>query len=423
MSSPNLAEWLEILESRHPTEIELGLERIRQVAERLQLPKPAQRLVTVTGTNGKGSTCAFLDSLCRAQGLSTGVYSSPHFLRYAERVRVNGQLVADSLLCDAFAAIETARGEISLTYFETGTLAALWVFAQQPLDLVILEVGLGGRLDAVNIVDPDIAAVTSVALDHADWLGNDREGIGFEKAGIYRAHRPALCGDLDPPASLLQHAAQIDAPLVLRGRDFDLALDSAQQQWHWRGLDAQGEEQVLNALPMPALPVENAALALQLYALLGLPLDAHSCGQALAQTRMTGRLQQINHQGRTLILDVAHNPQAAQYLANWLAQRPIAGRRLAVFAALSDKDVSGVVQALRGCCDSWAVAPLPSPRSLTGAQLEQLVQQAGAQCTAHDNMAAALSQQLANSQAGDELLVFGSFFTVAAVLESLGLDA
>lgn len=423
MSPLNLQQWLEILESRHPTEIELGLERIRQVALCMQLPKPAQRVVTVTGTNGKGSTCAFLDSLCRAQGLSTAVYSSPHFLRYAERVRINGQLVADSLLCEAFAAIEVARGDISLTYFETGTLAALWLFARQPLDLVILEVGLGGRLDAVNIIDPDLAAVTSVALDHADWLGSDREQVGYEKAGIFRAQIPALCGDLDPPVSLLQQAAQLGAPLVLRGRDFDLAVDSERQQWHWRGQDSQGREQVLNALPMPALPVENAALALQLYALLDLPLDAQSCGQALAQTRMTGRLQQIDHQGRRLILDVAHNPQAAQYLAAWLEQRPFNGRRHAVFAALSDKDVQGVVQGLAGCCDSWAVAALPTPRSLSGVQLQQMLQQAGEQATVHDSIGAAFAYQLAQSQPGDELLVFGSFFTVAAVLESLGLDA
>lgn len=423
MTALNLQQWLAVLESRHPTEIELGLERIQQVAARMQLAKPAQRVVTVTGTNGKGSTCAFLDALCRSQGLSTGVYSSPHFLHYAERVKINGQQVTDDLLCQAFEAIETARADIPLTYFETGTLAALWLFAQQPLDVAILEVGLGGRLDAVNIVEPDLAAVTSVAVDHADWLGNDREQIGYEKAGIFRAAKPALCGDLEPPASLLKQVADLAAPLTLRGRDFDLAVDTATQRWHWRGQDAQGREQQLHGLPLPQLPVENAALALQLYALLELPLDAQRCGQALAQTQMTGRLQQLEYQGRRLLLDVAHNPQAAQYLATWLQQRPIKGQRHAVFAALSDKDVAAVVQAMAGCCATWAVAPLPSPRSLTGEQLQQLVAQAGEQATVHTTMAEALEYQLQHSQPDDELLVFGSFFTVAAVLEVLGLPA
>lgn len=422
MKTRSLQQWLDILETRHPAEIELGLDRIQAVAGRLGLSRPALRVVTVTGTNGKGSTCAFLDSLCRAQGLRTGLYASPHFLDYNERVKVNGEQVGDDELCQAFAAIEAARGDISLTYFETGTLAAFWIFARQGLDLAILEVGLGGRLDAVNMIDPDLAAVTSIGLDHADWLGHDREQVAYEKAGIFRPGVPALCGDLEPPQALLNQAKQLSAPLFLRGRDFDLALAGDGRHWHWRGLDAQGGELALQDLPVPALPIENAALAVQLYALLGLPVQAQSIGPVLASTRLAGRMQQVSCQGRTLILDVAHNPQAAVYIRHWLQQQPLTGRRHAVFGALSDKDVAGVIAAMQGCFDSWAVSSLPTPRSLPAAQLQQLLLEAGEQVSSHDDIAQALEHQLQASAAGDQILVFGSFFTVAQALEHLKLS-
>lgn len=423
MIKRNLSQWLEILETRHPAEIELGLDRIRAVAEQMGLTRPAARVVTVTGTNGKGSTCAFLDSLCRAQGLRTGVYSSPHFLRYNERVRIDGQQVADEQLCEAFAAIEAACGDISLTYFETGTLAAFWIFERQALDVAILEVGLGGRLDAVNIIDPDLAAVTTLDLDHADWLGNSREQVAHEKAGIFRVGVPALCGDLNPPATLLEQARGLPAPLFLRGRDFDLAVNEAQKCWHWRGLDVQGQEQVLTDLPMPALPVENAALALQLYTLLELPLVVEVVGQALANARLAGRMQRVEHQERTLILDVAHNPQAARYVRQWLQQYEPQTRRHAVFGALSDKDVKGVIAAMQGFLSSWAVTSLPSPRSLPVVELQQQLQHAGEQVSSHASVAEALQHQLQQSAEGDEILVFGSFFTVAQALEYLGINA
>jgi len=240
MTQRTLADWLAYLEQLHPTAIDMGLERSHQVAQRLGLHRPAPRVVTVTGTNGKGSTCAFLASLLRAQGLKVGVYSSPHLLAYNERVQIDGVDASDDALCEAFVAVEAARGETSLTYFEMGTLAAFWLFERSGLDAVVLEVGLGGRLDAVNLVDADLALVTSIGIDHADWLGDTRESVAFEKAGIFRAGKPALCGDLDPPAPLVERAAALNAPFILRGRDYDLAVGEG--AWHWRGLDRNGQD-------------------------------------------------------------------------------------------------------------------------------------------------------------------------------------
>ena len=260
MTQRSLADWLSYLEQLHPTAIDMGLERSREVARRLGLGRPAKRVVTVTGTNGKGSTCALLAELLREQGLSVGVYSSPHLLRYNERVRIDGVEAGDAQLCDAFSAVEAARGEISLTYFEMGTLAAFWLFERAGLDFAVLEVGLGGRLDAVNLIDADLALITSIGLDHADWLGDTRESVAFEKAGILRAGKPALCGDLDPPQPLLEQVAALGAPLYLRGRDYDLAL--ADHGWHWRGLAADGQALALHDLPLLGDQVEDA-LALE----------------------------------------------------------------------------------------------------------------------------------------------------------------
>src|SRR5690606_19213198 len=239
MSPRTLGDWLAYLEQLHPSAIDMGLERSQQVAARLGLGRLAPRAVTVTGTNGKGSTCAFVAALLQAQGLRVGVYASPHLLRYNERVRIDGVEAGDEQLCQAFAAVEAARGEISLTYFEMGTLAAFWLFQQSALDAVVLEVGLGGRLDAVNLVDADLALVTSIGVDHADWLGDTRESVAFEKAGIFRQGRPALCGDLDPPAPLLECAEALSCPLPLRGRDFDLTVED--DSWNWFGSDGNGQ--------------------------------------------------------------------------------------------------------------------------------------------------------------------------------------
>ncbi len=421
MTSRSLADWLAYLEQLHPTAIDMGLDRVRAVAARMAMTRPAPLVVTVTGTNGKGSTCAFIASLLNAQGLKIGSYSSPHLLRYNERVLLSGREASDAELCEAFAVVEAARGEISLTYFEMGTLAAFWLFERAGLDAVVLEVGLGGRLDAVNIVDADLAVITNIGLDHADWLGNSRESVAYEKAGILREGKPALCGDLDPPQPLLDHANSLSAPLLLRGRDFDLAMGA--RDWHWRGVDAAGAPLELHGLPLLTLPMENAALALQAYAMLGLPWDPARLARALLQTRVVGRLdsRQVVWNGRriALLLDVGHNPHAAAFLAQRLEQRPVAGTRLAVFGLLADKDLSGVLDALVPSISDWAVAPLPTPRTQSATQLAQALLERGASVSEYATIEQALDAQCARAESVDEILVFGSFYCVAAALEWL----
>ncbi|HEK1006802.1 TPA: bifunctional tetrahydrofolate synthase/dihydrofolate synthase [Pseudomonas putida] len=425
MKQRTLGEWLAYLEQLHPSAIDMGLERSQQVLARLALGKLAPRVVTVTGTNGKGSTCAFVASLLRAQGLRVGVYSSPHLLRYNERVLIDGQEASDAQLCEAFAAVEAARGDISLTYFEMGTLAAFWLFHRSGLDAVVLEVGLGGRLDTVNVVDADLALVTSIGVDHVDYLGDTRELVAFEKAGIFRQGKPALCGDLDPPQPLLDKALELAAPLFLRGRDFDLA--SAESGWHWRGTTAEGVQVELRDLPLLDLPMENATLALQAYLLMGLPWDAGQIRQALLDTRITGRLDRrmVNWQGKRieLLLDVGHNPHAAEYLARRLSAQPLKGRRLAVFGLLADKDLGGVLEPLQGLVDEWAVAPLQTPRSRPAAELAGALTNLGVAVKSYASVDAALEGQCAQATADDQILLFGSFFCVAEALEWLGRQA
>lgn len=417
MSTRSLGDWLAYLEQLHPSAIDMGLERSRQVLERLALGPLAPRVVTVTGTNGKGSTCAFVAALLKAQGLRVGVYASPHLLRYNERVQINGQEVGDEALCQAFAAVEAARGDVSLTYFEMGTLAAFWLFRQAALDAVVLEVGLGGRLDAVNLVDADLALVTSIGVDHVEYLGDTRDSVAFEKAGIFRPGTPALCGDPNPPQPLLDKAAELGCPLYVRGRDFD--LQRAGEHWRWRGQAGDGSPLTLD-LPTLDLPVENAALALQAYLLCGLPGDPETLRQALLDTRVTGRLDRraVQWQGKRLhlLLDVGHNPHAAHYLAQRLATRPPQGRRLAVFGLLADKDLDGVIAPLAGVVDDWAVAPLASPRSRPAAELHDALKNLGATVKSHGGVDAALEAQCAQATEDDEILLFGSFFCVAQAL-------
>ncbi|EXF94601.1 folylpolyglutamate synthase [Pseudomonas fluorescens HK44] len=421
MTERSLGDWLAYLEQLHPSAIDMGLARSQEVASRMGLGKPAPRVITVTGTNGKGSTCAFVASLLRAQGLTVGVYNSPHLLRYNERVQINGVEATDAQLCEAFAAIDAGRGEISLTYFEVGTLAAFWLFQRAGLDAVVLEVGLGGRLDTVNLVDADVALVTSIGVDHADYLGNTRESVAFEKAGIFRQGAPALCGDLNPPQPLLDKVRELNCPFFLRGRDFDLGI--TEQHWQWRGVDPQGRAIELHDLPLLDLPMENAALALQAYALLGLPWQAEQIVAALKATTVVGRLdrRQFNWHGKrlNLMLDVGHNPHAAEYLAQRLARRPIAGRRLAVFGLLADKDLDGVVGELSGSVQHWAVAPLDSARARPVADLQVALQSLGASVTSYASVADALEGQCELATAEDEILLFGSFYCVAEALEWL----
>lgn len=420
MQHRNLAQWLAYLEQLHPSEIDMGLERVKQVATKLGLTKPAPKVVTVTGTNGKGSTCAMLAALLQAQGLTVGVYSSPHMLRYNERVRINGEEVSDNTLCQAFEKIEHARTDITLTYFEMGTLAAFEIFSHAALDVAILEVGLGGRLDAVNIVDADIAIVTSIAVDHTEYLGTTRDSVAYEKSGIFRQGKVAICGDMNPPQTLLDTAEKIGVDLYLRSRcDFDVAITD--DHWHWQGQDAQRHKLQINNLPLINLPIDNAAIVLQAFELLSAQLTAEEIGRVLQQVQIPGRLQSTNYvlanKSVHLLLDVAHNPHAAQYLAQRLSQKP--KRRLAVFSILNDKDMGAVLESMLPLIDSWAVAGLPTPRSRSTEDMQMALQALGAQVVSYESIEHALLAQCEKANLEDEVLVFGSFFTVAQVLALL----
>ncbi len=425
MTRRTLQQWLEYLEHLHPVTIDMGLDRCREVATRLGLTRPARQVVTVTGTNGKGSTCAFIAQLLSSQGKTVGVYSSPHLLRYNERVRLNGIDATDEALCDAFEAVELARGSVSLTYFEMGTLAAFWLFEREGLDAVVLEVGLGGRLDAVNLIDADVAVVTNIGLDHAEWLGTTRESVAFEKAGIFRAGIPAVCGDSDPPGTMREIAAQSAVPLLIRDRDFSLISDT--KRWHWTGRDVAGRPIELQNIPILSLPLENAALALQAFALLEPSWQPELLIEALKSTQVTGRLDRydIHWQGRNLsvLLDVGHNPHAAAFLARHLSARSKPGRRLAVFGLLADKDLHGVVDELVPVIDTWAVAPLPTARSLSADELSSALIERCAAVTIYPNVAQALEQQCNRATEMDEILVFGSFYCVAEALAWLDRHA
>ncbi|WP_040262222.1 bifunctional tetrahydrofolate synthase/dihydrofolate synthase [Pseudomonas massiliensis] len=421
MKPRSLADWLTYLEQLHPVAIDMGLERSRKVLDRLQLGPLAARVITVTGTNGKGSTCAFLASLLARQGLRVGVYSSPHLIRYNERVRLDGREASDAQLCAAFEVVEAARGDTTLTYFEMGTLAAFWLFASANLDAVVLEVGLGGRLDTVNLIDADLALVTSIGIDHAEWLGDTRESVAFEKAGILRPGRPALCGDPSPPQPLVDVAQAKGCPLLVRGVAFDLTMGDA--AWQWRGQGTDGQALALSDLPLLDLPMENAALALQAFALLALPWRQAEIVQALLATRVTGRLDRrcIDWRGKPLrlLLDVGHNPHAAQYLSRRLAGGAAPANRHAVFGLLADKDLPGVVEPLLPCLGDWAVAPLPSPRSRPASELDSALANLGARVTSHGSVEDALAYQCEQAGAHDEILVFGSFYCVADALQWL----
>jgi dihydrofolate synthase/folylpolyglutamate synthase len=412
-----LADWLTYIEQQHPATIDMGLDRVRAVATALGLGQPAPHTLVVGGTNGKGSTVAFIESIARAAGWKVGAYTSPHLLRYNERVRIDGEDASDDALIAAFNAIEDARGSTTLTYFEYGTLAALHLFAQAGLDLAVLEVGLGGRLDAVNIVDADVAVITTVDIDHSDWLGDDREAIGAEKAGIIRGWKPVILGETDPPSSVLARAYLLGANAIRGGSDFFADTVDA-ERWRWRDVGFSIE------LPMPALrgPIQlrNAASAIAALRALDAPLPRAAIVEGVAQARIRGRLQAFDRDGVEVLVDVGHNPQAARELAAALKAAPVAGRTLAVFAALQDKDAVGVVDALAERVDAWHLAGLDGARAQSAAALQsRLAGTAAADAVTHVDVETALQQALAAAHAGDRVLVFGSFHTAAQALQWL----
>jgi dihydrofolate synthase/folylpolyglutamate synthase len=416
-----LAGWLAYLETLHPKLIAMGLERVRDVGSRLPLT-PACPVITVTGTNGKGSTCAMLEAILRCGGYRVGLYTSPHLERYNERVRIAGEIVSDDDLLAAFDAVEAARigganDATPLTYFEFGTLAALWLFAREKLDVVVLEVGLGGRLDAVNLIDADVAVVTSVDLDHMDYLGPTREDIGREKAGIFRAGRPVVCGERNPPAALIDYADSIGARLLRIGRDFDFVAESG--QWRYRGPESERY-----GLPVPALRGDyqfaNASVALATLDVLRdrVPITTGAVREGLVSVELPGRFQVLP--GRpTVVLDVAHNPHAARVLAASLGAMGFHPETYAVFGMYGDKDVASVIGAVKPRIDHWFVAGLPGARGAPALMIIEKLRAAGvAQTAIHafDTIASAFRAARDRASNADRIVVFGSFLTVAAAL-------
>ena len=420
MSLDTLDNWLAYIEAQHPQSIAMGLDRVDAVSRELGLVLDCP-VIVVAGTNGKGSACRLLESILVAAGYRTGVYTSPHLLHYNERVRLSGVEAGDAALVDSLRAVETARvrAGVSLTYFEFGTLSAVRVFREAAVDVAVLEVGLGGRLDAVNVFDGDVSMLMSVDLDHQAYLGPTREAIGLEKAHVFRPQRVAVCADPQPPASVLGHAEAIGATLWLAGRDYGYAADRA--QWlYWSPLGKRA------GLPLPALrgsyQVANAAACLAALEAIRdrLPVSGGAIRDGLVQVSNPGRFEVLPGRPVT-ILDVAHNPHAADALAANLAQMSGFRHTVAVFGALGDKDIGGVVRPLRGHVDRWLLVPLTSERALPVGDLAARVRDAGVTavieaCTGMDD---ALARAYDAAQLDDRILVFGSFLTVSAAMQSL----
>jgi dihydrofolate synthase / folylpolyglutamate synthase len=409
----SLPQWLEYIEGQHPASIALGLERVDEVLAHLDARLTCP-VITVAGTNGKGSTCAMLESILRAGGYRTGLYTSPHLLRYNERVRTCGAEAGDEALCEAFGAVEHARRGVPLTYFEFGTLAALWLFASERLDAAVLEVGLGGRLDAVNAVEPDCAVLTSIGIDHVEYLGGTRESIGLEKAGIFRSGRPAVVGDPDPPASVVQAARALGARLLLINRDFGYVAESNLQWSYWGpGVRRPG-------LAHPALrgakQLLNASSALCALDCLRekLPLAMQELRRGLAEVSLPGRFQVLPGRPQ-VVLDVAHNPQAARALASDLASSGFAPETIAVCGMLRDKDIEGVLAEMAPRISRWHLAPLSGPRGAPAAELAARLR-TDAPVALHESPVAALraAQDIAGED--DKIVVFGSFLTVGEIM-------
>ena len=413
-----LAEWLTLLETRHTKSIDMGLERVGKVKEQLDIRFDCP-VITVAGTNGKGSTCAMLESVLMRAGYRVGLYIKPHFLHFNERARVEGIPASDAALVAAFQAVEEKRGDISLTYFEFTTLAIMKLLADAKMDVVILEVGLGGRLDAVNVIDADVGIVTSIDIDHTEYLGTTREEIGFEKAGIFRAGRTAICSDPVPPQSLIDHANAIGADLWIMGRDFNYSGDK--QQWNYGG-----RSQRRNSLAYPSLRGANqilnaCAVLAALEALkLELPVGAQEVRTGLVTVELPGRFQVLP--GRpTVILDVAHNPHAASALNQNLGNMGFHPYTYAVFGSMHDKDIDGVIAAMSEHVDHWCLTDLPSARAASASELAakvQIVQEEKAERSINifQDPAAAYANAVSRAGENDRIVVFGSFLTVAGVM-------
>lgn len=421
-----LDEWLDHISKVHPREIELGLDRIKEVADTLQLSKPATRVITIAGTNGKGSCVAYLESLLESTGFSTCAYTSPHIHQFNERIRVRAIAADDSLICSALQEIEAARGTTSLSYFEYATLAALWIFSQQSIDYALLEVGLGGRLDAVNMIDPDLAIITSISLDHQDWLGSDLEKIGFEKAGIMRSGVPTVYADYTMPASIRARAIELGSPLTVLGEGFDFKLIQALgNAMEWSGVDSAGESATLEIQDCGDLHPGSVAACIQALNLLAVPLDTKNLSSALAGVILPGRFERrVDIQsGQKMVLDVGHNPAAAQLLNQRLQKlrkdSPELSKVIAVLAVLEDKDIEGIVVSLHSSVDIWYIAQIDDQRALSVSQAQKRLDKAFPDQTfkPFDTVLEACQAACLAADCSDRVIVIGSFHTVAIARE------
>ena len=419
----SVEDWVAKLESLQPDKINMGLDRVACVARALDLAKPAPKVVTIAGTNGKGSTQCILAHILKSAGYRVGVYSSPHLIHFNERIQVNAEPITDADLCASLERVEAARMGTMLTYFEFTTLAALDYFAKSDLDMLLLEVGLGGRLDAVNLVDPDIAVITTIALDHQSWLGTDREQIGFEKSGIFRSGRPAVCGDVRVPQSVLQRADEVGARFYGCGSQFDyqrsVEKTGGELSWQWQGMNNEGAI-CFTGLPLPELNLANAATALQVIALLGVEVERCAIEVGLKEASLPGRYQRVMAPVPT-ILDVAHNPEAVMSLASRLDSEPVTGKKHALLGILDDKDCEAIINIMAPKIDSWTLCEPDTPRAKS---VDNLV---GCLSRCHNqnqinvcrDVGEALGGLYQNLRKNDLLVVFGSFYTVAQTLQYL----
>lgn len=415
----SLLDWLSWQEGFHPRSIDLGLERAASVFELLNPDAIKPPTIIVAGTNGKGSCIAYLEAIYRAQGYRVGAYTSPHILQYNERIRIDGQAVSDDLICQAFERIDLARNEVSLSYFEFGTLAALDIFWQSELDIQLLEVGLGGRLDAVNIIDSDVSLVTSICVDHIDWLGETREAIAYEKAGIFRKNTPAVIGDINPPDSLIQQAINKGTPLLKINHEFNFQHKA--ESWEWNCLGDKPQQYA--SLPQPALKGEhqyrNASSVLMVVAEMQalLAVSEQSIHRGLQAIDLKGRFQLIKGDVPVL-LDVAHNPQAVTALFNYL-QSEFSDKTIhAVFAMMKDKDIPGVIDIIKPAIKNWFFAPLNNPRAVNEATMKDCFRQCELEHVnfGFEDFSEAYLAAEKKANAGDLILIFGSFFLVSEYL-------
>lgn len=416
-TNKSLADWLTWLETLHPQEIELGLDRVRQVFQRQKLTPLARKIVVVAGTNGKGSTIAMLETILLNAGYSVGSYTSPHLRYFNERVRVGGIDMDDRSLCRAFARVERARGSTSLSYFEFGTLAAFDLFSRHKLDIVLLEVGLGGRLDAVNLIDADISVITNIDIDHEEWLGSDREAIGVEKAGVMRPQRATVCGERDLPESIRNKAEQIGAELFVLGEDFDYHRHG--KEWDW----SEKQSSQVKSLPQPALNGEcqydNAAVVVAvLKKLVDFPVDDFDIIEGLESVQCRGRYENSGDE-LPCIFDVAHNPASAAALAKTLAVQPVAGKTRVVFGVMADKDIEAMIIELNEQVGQWYLAAPDIARAAEPAMVEDVCINNGVSAAAvscFSSVKQAVEQALEECGENDRVVVCGSFYTVAEAM-------